>query len=61
MLFGYDTGVAGSTIALEGFINDFNLKGDANRVADLKSNVVAVLQAGCFFGGRFRYTAPEES
>lgn len=50
LLFGYDTGVAGSTIALQGFVDDFKLEGDPIHVANLKSNVVAVLQAGCFFG-----------
>ncbi|WWC71589.1 uncharacterized protein I206_105547 [Kwoniella pini CBS 10737] len=50
MLFGYDTGVAGSTIALPGFIKDFHLEGNPTHVSNLKSNVVSVLQAGCFFG-----------
>lgn len=48
--------MAGSTIALPGFIQDFGLVGNVAHVNNLKSNVVAVLQAGCFFGGELMCT-----
>lgn len=53
VLFGYDTGVAGGVISLESFQHDFGLIGDELKVANLKANVVSVLQAGCFFGAVF--------
>ncbi|GAB1207539.1 general substrate transporter [Aspergillus pseudonomiae] len=54
LLFGFDTGVMGSVLALESFKNDFGLAGsdgfaDAAN-AQVSSNVVSLLTAGCFFG-----------
>ncbi|KAL5341875.1 hypothetical protein BJX70DRAFT_395242 [Aspergillus crustosus] len=54
-LFGYDTGVMGSVMALDSFKTDFNMPlgstGFASsEAADIESNVVALLTAGCFFG-----------
>ncbi|KAF2500871.1 quinate permease [Lophium mytilinum] len=55
LLFGYDTGVMGSVLALKAFKKDFGLPtestGFANaRNAYVSSNVVSLLTAGCFFG-----------
>ncbi|EJC99405.1 sugar transporter [Fomitiporia mediterranea MF3/22] len=54
VLFGYDTGVAGSVIAQDYFKQHFlsNPDGsiDPKQVTALTSNVVSVLQAGAFFG-----------
>ncbi|WVQ80303.1 hypothetical protein IAT38_002408 [Cryptococcus sp. DSM 104549] len=50
-LFGYDTGLGGGVIALKSFSESFNIEsGDAQHVADLQGNVVAILQGGAFFG-----------
>ncbi|KAL4797667.1 general substrate transporter [Aspergillus venezuelensis] len=54
-LFGYDTGVMGSVLALDSFKEDFNLPTGStgfasSREAEISSNVVALLTAGCFFG-----------
>ncbi|OBT57933.1 hypothetical protein VE04_02497 [Pseudogymnoascus sp. 24MN13] len=54
-LFGYDTGVMGSVLALRSFKEDFGLptesSGFANsKNAEISSNVVSLLTAGCFFG-----------
>ncbi|KAL4940306.1 hypothetical protein BDV06DRAFT_230400 [Aspergillus oleicola] len=54
-LFGYDTGVMGSVLALDSFKDDFNLPTGStgfasSREAEISSNVVALLTAGCFFG-----------
>lgn len=58
ILFGYDTGVAGSVIALKSFQNQFGLvhpgasqtPAEKKRTANLSANVVSVLQAGAFVG-----------
>ncbi|KAF2705490.1 quinate permease [Pleomassaria siparia CBS 279.74] len=55
LLFGYDTGVMGSVLALKAFKKDFNLPTDSSGFASAKnayvsSNVVSLLTAGCFFG-----------
>jgi sugar porter (SP) family MFS transporter len=52
---GYDTGVMGSVLALTSFKTDFHLplgsSGFASaKNADVSSNVVSLLTAGCFFG-----------
>ncbi|KAK9458127.1 general substrate transporter [Dipodascopsis uninucleata] len=48
LLFGYDTGFIGSAVAIDSFQRDFGmLNGNA---ANIKGNIVATLQAGCFFG-----------
>ncbi|KAK5113053.1 hypothetical protein LTR62_003632 [Meristemomyces frigidus] len=55
LLFGYDTGVMGSVLALKAFKEDFGLppgkSGFASaKNAEISSNVVSLLTAGCFFG-----------
>ncbi|KAF2814490.1 quinate permease [Mytilinidion resinicola] len=55
LLFGYDTGVMGSVLALKAFKQDFGLPTDKSGFASAKnasvsSNVVSLLTAGCFFG-----------
>ncbi|KAK5700268.1 hypothetical protein LTR17_023074 [Elasticomyces elasticus] len=55
LLFGYDTGVMGSVLALDAFKRDFGLPlGKAGfastKNAEIASNVVSLLTAGCFFG-----------
>jgi sugar porter (SP) family MFS transporter len=52
---GYDTGVMGSVLALSSFKQDFGLPTDTSgfansRNAQISSNVVSLLTAGCFFG-----------
>ncbi|KAL4767821.1 general substrate transporter [Aspergillus nidulans var. acristatus] len=54
-LFGYDTGVMGSVLALDSFKHDFHLATGStgfasSKEAEISSNVVALLTAGCFFG-----------
>ena len=50
MLFGFDTGIAGAVIALGSFKSEFNLSLSPDEFAAASSNVVAVLNAGAFFG-----------
>ncbi|KAF5554633.1 quinate permease [Fusarium mexicanum] len=55
LLFGYDTGVMGSVLALKSFKDDFGLPTDkggfaSSHNAQVSSNVVSLLTAGCFFG-----------
>ncbi|KAF7887138.1 uncharacterized protein EAF02_003785 [Botrytis sinoallii] len=55
LLFGYDTGVMGSVLALASFREDFGLPPDSkgfggSKNAQVSSNVVSLLTAGCFFG-----------
>ncbi|KAL6690939.1 general substrate transporter [Trichoderma pleuroticola] len=55
LLFGYDTGVMGSVLALKSFKSDFGLPTDSSGFASaenahVSSNVVSLLTAGCFFG-----------
>ncbi|TDL14168.1 MFS general substrate transporter, partial [Rickenella mellea] len=55
VLFGYDTGVAGSVVSQLAFQEHFGLvgpdgKANKTKVANLSGNVVSVLQAGAFFG-----------
>lgn len=52
---GYDTGVMGSVLELESFKKEFNLAEGSTGFSDSKSaqvssNVVSLLTAGCFFG-----------
>lgn len=54
-LFGYDTGVMGSVLELDSFKNDFGMAASSTgfkngRNAEISSNVVSLLTAGCFFG-----------
>ncbi|CEN60489.1 Putative Quinate permease [Aspergillus calidoustus] len=58
LLFGYDTGVMGSVLALDSFKTDFGLPlGETGFASDknshVSSNVVSLLTAGCFFGAIF--------
>ncbi|KAL2862502.1 sugar porter family MFS transporter [Aspergillus lucknowensis] len=58
LLFGYDTGVMGSVLALDSFKIDFGLPlGESGFASDknskVSSNVVSLLTAGCFFGAIF--------
>ncbi|OQE31554.1 hypothetical protein PENSTE_c001G02731 [Penicillium steckii] len=58
LLFGYDTGVMGSVLALDSFKKDFGLPVGTGGFADsenasISSNVVSLLTAGCFFGSIF--------
>ncbi|KAH8692377.1 general substrate transporter [Talaromyces proteolyticus] len=58
LLFGYDTGVMGSVLALTSFKKDFGLPTDSSGFASsanaqVSSNVVSLLTAGCFFGSIF--------
>ncbi|KAI6878325.1 quinate permease [Hortaea werneckii] len=58
LLFGFDTGVMGSVLAMEGFKTDFGLPIGSTGFADEKnaqvsSNVVSLLTAGAFFGAIF--------
>ncbi|PQE32836.1 Quinate permease protein [Rutstroemia sp. NJR-2017a WRK4] len=50
MLFGYDTGVAGSVVALRSFSKEFGLSISPKHSAYVSSNIVALLNAGAFFG-----------
>lgn len=55
LLFGYDTGVMGSVLALASFKRDFGLPPDSSGFASstnaaVTANVVSLLTAGCFFG-----------
>jgi len=55
LLFGFDTGVMGSVLALSSFKKDFGLPAgstgfDNAKNAQVSSNVVSLLTAGCFFG-----------
>ncbi|KFY49317.1 hypothetical protein V496_10101 [Pseudogymnoascus sp. VKM F-4515 (FW-2607)] len=64
-LFGYDTGVMGSVLALESFKKDFGLPTDSSGFADsrnakIASNVVSLLTAGCFFGAIIAAVANEK-
>ncbi|KAI7091445.1 general substrate transporter [Hortaea werneckii] len=58
LLFGFDTGVMGSVLAMGGFKTDFGLPIGSTGFADEKnaqvsSNVVSLLTAGAFFGAIF--------
>ncbi|KAJ5717352.1 hypothetical protein N7488_002998 [Penicillium malachiteum] len=58
LLFGYDTGVMSSVLALDSFKKDFGLPLSTSGFASAKnsqvsSNVVSLLTAGCFFGSIF--------
>ncbi|KAI8961341.1 general substrate transporter [Daldinia sp. FL1419] len=50
VLFGFDTGIAGGVVALRSFKEEFNLVTSATEYANASSNVVALLNAGAFFG-----------
>ncbi|KAI8654850.1 MFS domain-containing protein [Fusarium keratoplasticum] len=55
LLFGYDVGVMGGLLPFESFRRDFGIPTGSSgfadgRVAEISSNVVSLLTAGCFFG-----------
>ncbi|KAJ2925781.1 hypothetical protein H1R20_g11310, partial [Candolleomyces eurysporus] len=55
VLFGYDTGVGGGVVSANYFLQTFGLVDengakDQKKLDNVSSNVVAVLQAGAFFG-----------
>lgn len=47
-MFGYDTGFIGAATTMPSFQKDFGIT--TENKADVSGNVVATLQAGCFFG-----------
>ncbi|ETS84102.1 hypothetical protein PFICI_02127 [Pestalotiopsis fici W106-1] len=49
-LFGFDTGVAGGVVALKSFKDEFNLASSTAVYAEASSNIIALLNAGAFFG-----------
>ncbi|KAK9480889.1 general substrate transporter [Lipomyces japonicus] len=51
LLFGYDTGFIGSATQIHSFQRDFGM--NSGNMANVKGNIVATLQAGCFFGTIF--------
>ncbi|KAF7354708.1 Sugar transporter [Mycena sanguinolenta] len=50
VLFGFDTGIAGAVVSLSSFKHDFDLATSRSTFAAVSSNIVAVLNAGAFFG-----------
>ncbi|CAG8959417.1 hypothetical protein HYFRA_00001315 [Hymenoscyphus fraxineus] len=56
MLFGWDIGSIGGILVMKSFAKAFKIDGlDSHQTATLTSNIVSVLQAGCFFGSLFAY------
>ncbi|KAF8849899.1 quinate permease [Acephala macrosclerotiorum] len=53
MLFGWDIGSIGGIIVMEAFIKKYGIT--AATTANLTSNIVSTLQAGCFFGSLIAY------
>ncbi|KIJ37450.1 hypothetical protein M422DRAFT_781797 [Sphaerobolus stellatus SS14] len=50
-IFGYDTGVAGGVLQMEGFRHDFGLLNlPPQKLTNITAHVVSILQGGCFFG-----------
>ncbi|KAI8096978.1 general substrate transporter [Halteromyces radiatus] len=49
-LFGFDLGVISGILAMPSFTAYFHIAGDPNTVAQMKGNVVSLLQAGCCVG-----------
>lgn len=49
MCFGWDSSVIGGVITLPPFVRDYKISDD-RAGADLSSNIVSTLQAGCFLG-----------
>ncbi|KAJ9121401.1 hypothetical protein QFC24_004739 [Naganishia onofrii] len=50
ILFGYDTGLGGGVVSQQPFLDDMKIHGDAHHIADVKANIVSILQGGSFFG-----------
>ncbi|KAK6076458.1 hypothetical protein SCUP234_07192 [Seiridium cupressi] len=59
MSFGWDSGVIGGVIEMPSFQSDYGLTGDKLAIANLKGNIVSVLQAGCFFGALAGFPIPD--
>ncbi|TFK49680.1 general substrate transporter [Heliocybe sulcata] len=54
VFYGWDTGLIGGILSLPSFQEYFGLTGlSSSAQANLSGNIVAVLQAGCFFGALF--------
>jgi MFS family permease len=57
-MIGYDSAFIGTTLALPAFVDEFNWDElSASHLADVKSNIVSVYQAGAFFGSFFAYVS----
>ena len=50
VLFGYDTGLGGGVVSQQPFLDDMKIHGSAKHIADIKANIVSILQGGSFFG-----------
>lgn len=52
MLFGVDSGIIGGVLTMEPFKEDYGLDDESDKIklANLKANIVTVLQCGCFVG-----------
>lgn len=63
MSFGWDSGVIGGVIEMVPFQQDYGFVADGKvdkvSVANLKGNIVSVLQAGCFFGALAGFPIPD--
>ncbi|KAI8140597.1 general substrate transporter [Fennellomyces sp. T-0311] len=51
LLMGYDVGVISGVLVMPTFAPHFGMEGDANYQAQVKGNIVSMLQAGCCIGG----------
>jgi MFS transporter, SP family, sugar:H+ symporter len=58
--FGWDSGLIGGVLTQPAFQHSFGLTGQAAALAALQSNIVSVLQAGCFFGAALGLYAPDK-
>jgi len=58
MLFGWDIGSIGGILVMPSFMKMYGINDET--AADLQSNIVSVLQAGCFFGSLFAYWAADK-
>jgi MFS family permease len=57
-MIGYDSAFIGTTLALPSFVKEFRWDElPAQELADTKSNIVSVYQAGAFFGALFAYVS----
>jgi sugar porter (SP) family MFS transporter len=57
-MIGYDSAFIGTTLALPSFVDEFGWdKLSASHLANVKSNIVSVYQAGAFFGSFFAYVS----
>jgi MFS family permease len=57
-MIGYDSAFIGTTLALPSFVDEFRWdEYSPSHLADVKSNIVSVYQAGAFFGALFAYVS----